>query len=135
MEIRNHITPEQLNEMRASVGWRTISLSQAEKAVSHSMISIALSDHNEIVAIARLVGDGCFKAMLTDVIVKPEYQLQGYGKLILQSIITETKKNMYPNEQLCIEACPTNGNRDFYTRCGFTYDPSEQDGVSLWLTK
>lgn len=135
MEIRNTITPEELNEMRAGAGWRKIPLTQAENALRHSMVNVGIYENNEIIAMGRLVGDGCFKAMLTDILVKPAHQKKGYGKLIIDEIIRHTKKNMHPNEQLCIEACPTDGNRQFYVRCGFNYDPSEQDGVSLWLTK
>lgn len=135
MKIRNQITPQQLNDMRASVKWRTIPSSQAKKALENSMINVGVFDHEEIIAIGRLVGDKCFKAMLTDIIVKPAYQHHGYGKLVVKEILSQAKKNMHDNEQICIEACPTNGNRDFYIQCGFTYDPSEQDGVSIWLTK
>lgn len=135
MEIKYTIKPEELNELRASVNWRVIPLPQAERALANSMINISICENNEIVAIGRLVGDGCFKAMLTDIIVKPAYQKQGYGKVIIQEILKQSLQNILPNEQLCIEACPTGNNRDFYIRCGFTYDPHEQDGVSIWLRK
>lgn len=83
----------------------------------------------------RLVGDYNFKALLSDIIVKPDYQKKGYGKIILAKILELAKENMVDGNLLCIEGSPTKGNRDFYIKCGFKYKPEVQDGIYIWLKK
>ncbi|MCD7808789.1 MAG: GNAT family N-acetyltransferase [Erysipelotrichaceae bacterium] len=83
MEIRYKISSHDLYDMRKAVNWRAINLKQLEKALNNSMIVVGIYEENTIVATARLVGDYSCKGMLTDVIVKPEYQGKGYGKLVV----------------------------------------------------
>lgn len=133
MEIRYKISPQDLYDMRKAVDWRTIHLKQLEKALDNSMIVVGIYEKNTIVATARLVGDYSCKGMLTDVIVKPEYQGKGYGKLIVTKILEQCRKNLDVGDKICIEANPTTGNRVFYISCGLEYKPEEQDGVYIWL--
>ncbi|MCD8028813.1 MAG: GNAT family N-acetyltransferase [Erysipelotrichaceae bacterium] len=123
MEIRYKISSQDLYDMREAVDWRAIHLKQLEKALDNSMIVIGIYEENKIVAMGRLVGDYSCKAMLTDVIVKPEYQGKGYGKLIVTSILEKCKKNLDAGDRICIEANPTMGNREFYINCGLEFKP------------
>lgn len=119
--------------MRKSVNWKDIKLEQLEKALKNSMIVIGIYEGNKIVAMGRLVGDYSCRGLLTDIIVKPEFQKKGYGKLVVTNIIEQCKNNLKNGEKLCIEASPTAGNRDFYINCGLKYKPQVQDGVYIWL--
>ncbi|MGN1276050.1 MAG: GNAT family N-acetyltransferase [Floccifex sp.] len=129
MEIRHQIRAQEFLELRKSVQWKEVSLEILEQALCHSMDVVGIYEGNEIIGMARLVGDGCFKAMLTDVIVKPFYQNQGYGKILIKEILKHVSSNV------CIEANPTKGNIGFYISCGFIYNPNEQEGVYLWTKK
>lgn len=135
MEVRNKITTEDFFEMRKSVEWKNIGLEQLEIALKHTMITIGIYEGNKIVAMGRLVGDFTCKGMLTDIVVKPEYQKKGYGKIIITEILKQCKNYLKPGEKIQIEANPTNGNRNFYIKCGLKYKPENQDGVYIWLEK
>ena len=133
MQIKYKITPQEFYEMRKSVNWKDIKLEQLDKALKYTMIVIGVYEENKIVAMGRLVGDYTCRGLLTDIIVKPEYQKKGYGKVVVTNIIEKCKKNLNANDKLCIEASPTAGNRDFYINCGLKYKPQVQDGVYIWL--
>ena len=81
--------------------------------------------------IGRLVGDGVLKGLLTDIMVKPDYQGKGIGTLIVKSIIEKIDNLVKECESFQIEASPTAGNRNFYINCGMKYKPKNQDGVYL----
>ena len=76
---------------------------------------------------------GSFKAMLTDVIVHPDYQGQGFERIVVEDLLNQCRQCMKKGDMLCVESNPTAGNRDFYIRCGMKYDPEAQDGLFLWL--
>lgn len=82
-----------------------------------------------------MVGDYSCKGMLTDIIVKPECQNKGYGKIIVKKILEIANDNLKNGEKIEIQGSPTSGNRRFYTNCGLKYKPEEQDGVYIWLEK
>ena len=135
MEIRTKITGKEFNEMRKSVDWKDTNIEQLDKALENSMIVIGIYEDNELVAMGRLVGDYYFKALLSDIIVKPSYQKKGYGKIVVTKILEIAKENMEEGDILCIEGSPTKGNIDFYLKCGFKYKPEIQDGIYIWLKK
>ena len=135
MEIKTKITGKEFNDMRVCVGWKEANIEQLDKALENSMIVIGIYEDDELVALGRLVGDYYFKALLSDIIVKPEYQGKGYGKLVVTKIVEMAKDNMNDGDILCIEGSPTKGNLDFYLKCGFKYKPEIQDGIYIWLKK
>ena len=135
MEIKYKITSQDFYDMRKSVKWKDIKLEQLEKALDNTMITIGIYEKNKIVAMGRLVGDYTCKGMLTDIIVKPEFQKRGYGKLIVMSILEQCKNNLKSGEKICIEANPTVGNTKFYITCGLKYEPENQEGVYIWIEK
>lgn len=133
MEIRTNISASDFNEMREAVNWKQISIEQLDKALQNTMVTIGIYENYKIVAMGRLIGDYSCKAMLTDIIVKPEYQKKGYGKLVVTQILNICRKKLSIGEKLCIEATPTAHNKDFYVNCGMKYLPEEQDGVFMWI--
>lgn len=135
MEIKTKISEQDFYNMRRSVNWQDYNLNQINKALNNSMIVVGIYENDEIIAIGRLVGDYSCKGLLTDIIVKPNYQKKGYGKIVVTKILELVKENLDDGETICIECLPTNGNRDFYINCGFEYNPNIQDGVDIWLKK
>ena len=133
MQINYKITSQDFYDMRKSVDWKNIKLEQLEKALNYTMIVVGIYEENKIVAMGRLVGDYSCKGMLTDIIVRPEFQGKGYGKLVVTKIIEQCKKNLNNGDKLCIEANPTAGNKEFYINCGLKYEPQKQDGVYIWI--
>ncbi|MBR6614155.1 MAG: GNAT family N-acetyltransferase [Clostridia bacterium] len=133
--IKKEINVEDFLRLREELGWKNLSKKQLTKAISGSMINLSIFKDNECVGIGRVVGDNALKGMLTDIMVSRKYQKQGIGKLIVTTLIDDIEKILEEGEQFQLEASPTEGNRDFYIKCGMKYKPENQDGVYLWIKK
>ena len=133
--VKKEINVEDFLRLREELGWKNLSKKQLTKAISGSMINLSVFKDNECVGIGRVVGDNALKGMLTDIMVSKKYQKQGIGKLIVTTLIDDIEKILEEGEQFQLEASPTEGNRDFYIKCGMKYKPENQDGVYLWIKK
>jgi predicted GNAT family N-acyltransferase len=74
-----------------------------------------------LVAFARVLTDGVFKALIFDVIVDPAYRGRGLGKDIMNRILEHPTLSRVKHFELCglSEMIP------FYTRWGFTAELGE----------
>lgn len=133
--IKNTIEPTDFVDIRSDLNWNFIPHDLVERALSGSMINISVFDKNKCIGVGRIVGDKALKGMLTDIMVRKEYQNKGVGKLIVTSLISELNNQVKKGESFQLEASPTANNREFYIKCGLKYKPENQDGVYLWIRK
>jgi GNAT superfamily N-acetyltransferase len=69
-----------------------------------------------LIGFGRVISDGKLHAFITEMIVKPEFQGNGIGKKILDSLVSQCLEAGIQDIQLfCAE-----GKEPFYTACGFT---------------
>ena len=134
-KLEHFINAKDYLKLRAENAWNVIKEEQVERAVNNSMFNISVFDNDNCIGIGRIVGDNVLKGMLTDIIVSKEYHGKGVGKLIVTTLINELTDKLKDGELFQLEASPTNGNRDFYIKCGLKYKPENQDGVYLWIKK
>lgn len=135
MKISYKISADDFYLLRDSVGWKKVSTHELKVALDNSMYVIGVYENDTLVAMGRMVGDKVFKSLLTDIIVRPNYQKKGYGKIVVTILLKLAQENMQEGELMCIEAAPTGGNIPFYVKCGMKYKPEEQEGVYIWLKK
>lgn len=135
MKISRKISAEEFYELRASVEWKNVLVSELSIALDNSMYVVGVYENDTLVAMGRIVGDKVFKGLLTDIIVSPDYQNKGYGKIVVTELLKLAQENMHDGDLMCIEAAPTNGNIPFYIKCGMKHKPEEQEGVYIWLRK
>jgi len=129
------IEPTDFINLRKVLGWKEINLQQVQKGLNNTMCKVSVKVNKETVAIGRLVGDYSCKGVLSDILVHPDWQGKGFGKIVVTSLLNMVKDSLKESDVFQIEATPTYGNRDFYVKCGFKYKPQNQDGVYVWLTK
>lgn len=135
LQFDNKINLADYKKLLRSANWKVLSDRQHQKALDNSMfLSVAKVDNN-IVGIARLVGDYGTHGLLCDVVVLPEYQKKKIGRQLIQDIITQVSNFLDSDEQFLIELLPEYGKRDFYLNCGFKYKPENMDGMYLWIKK
>ena len=133
--VKNTIDAQDFVDIRESIDWNYIKKEQVEKAVSKSMFNVSVFDKNLCVGVGRIVGDGVLKGILTDVMVRPNYQNKGVGKLVVTSLIKRLDESIKDGNCFQLEASPTFSNREFYVKCGMKYKPENQDGTYLWIRK
>ena len=122
-------------EMVESVGWKTYSELQVEKALKNTMYMVKATVDGKLAGIGRVVGDYSIVCVLTDICVKPEFQGHGIGLKITNELKRLIETNVSEGEKMQIELTPTAGNEAFYEKAGFKYNPDKITGMYLWIKK
>ena len=63
------------------------------KMLSNSTVIVSLWDQNQLIGFGRATSDLTFRAVLWDVVVASDRQGLGFGKLIIEAILTNKKIN------------------------------------------
>ncbi len=115
-----------LEQLCDTVGWVRRPVKKVKIAIENSFLIISLSYNenkkNKLIAFARATSDNTFNATIWDVVVHPEFQRQGLGKILINEIIKQLR--YYDINTITLFADPQVLN--FYKRLGFISDP---DGV------
>lgn len=135
VKLEYSISVEEFLEMVESVGWKTYSKDQVEKALKNTMYMVKASIDGKLAGIGRVVGDYSIVCMLTDICVKPEFQWKGIGLKIINELKRLIETNIKEGEKMQIELTPTAGKEAFYEKAGFKYKPDKITGMYLWIKK
>lgn len=134
-ELEYDLKYNDIIELRNILGWKYINEKQIKKGLEHTMFKVSIKVEGKIVACGRLIGDYSCKGLLSDIMVHPNYQKKGYGKIVVTTLLNLVKNELEEGELFQVEATPTANNKDFYVKCGMKYKPENQDGVYIWLKK
>lgn len=119
--VNTPIKAEQLTDVFASVGWKK-TVHDIVPAFENSFYVCAW-DGNTLVGFARAISDTYYYTFIVDVVVRPKYQKKGIARVMMH-ILQEEFSGTY------FFLCYTEGNRDFYTKCGFKDNPN-----CMWIPK
>lgn len=133
--LEENITVEEFLEVIESVGFKTYSKEQVEKALKNTMYMVKAIINNKVVGIGRVVGDYSIVCCLSDICVRPEYQGKGIGLKIVNRLREMIEAGVKEGEKMQIELTPTAGNEEFYKKAGFKYKPDKITGMYLWIKK
>lgn len=114
------IPSEDLLSLYSDVGWTayTTNLPQLQRAVAASRLVISAWEQDELIGLARVVGDGETIAYVQDILVKEAWQNKGIGKELMRRIFEEVKHI----RQVVLMTDAGEANRDvenWYTHVGF----------------
>ena len=85
-----------------------------KKCLANSDVIVSLWVGNEIVGFGRALTDGIYRCVLWDIVIDQKYQGNGFGKLIVQSLLSSKKiKN---TEKLYLM---TTNKKLFYSQLNF----------------
>ena len=87
---------------------------QIYKMLSNSTVVVSLWHHNKLIGFGRATSDLVFRAVLWDVVVAPDRQGLGLGKLIMEAILTNKKIRSVEKIYLM-----TTNRSEFYKKFGF----------------
>jgi GNAT superfamily N-acetyltransferase len=83
-----------------------------QKAFLNSFSVVFIFDREKLIGFGRSISDGAYQAAIYDVMVVPEYQNQGIGRLIMERIIRRIS-----NCNIILYA--NLGREEFYEKQGF----------------
>jgi GNAT superfamily N-acetyltransferase len=104
------------------VGWGRREPEQIRCAFEKSSHVIFVHDRGELIAFGRTMDDGCYYAMLVDVVVKPGRQLGGLGR----EIVTHLREQLAGYKFITLTTAP--GKDEFYLKLGWL----RQGSAMIW---
>jgi len=122
----NDLTAEQFIELWESVWGDGPTPEQTALAMEHTLFRVSVFDGDKIIAMARMNGDLGLDYYIKDVIVRPEYQHRGIGKLLIEELLAFIRRNGIRDTDIFTELCAMPDKIPFYERFGFAANEAQR---------
>ena len=113
-----NINLKQLINLYQSVGWTSYTEKPEllQQAVHNSLYVLGAFDHDQLIGLIRVVGDGLTIIYIQDLLVLPAYQNKGIGS----TLINKVRKEFRHVRQQVLLTMEEPVTRAFYEKNGFT---------------
>jgi ribosomal protein S18 acetylase RimI-like enzyme len=115
--------------LRKAVGWYSAGDEPTSRGLQNSLYSVCAFDEERIVGCGRIIGDAGIYYYIQDIIVHPDYQGRGIGRMIMDSIMAFLRENA--QENCFIGLMAAKGVIGFHEKYGFTVRPSDRPGMFI----
>lgn len=129
----NILKAEDVILFQRKMNWNVDSIEQWEKSLKNSLFTVSAYDHDELVGMGRLLGDGVIYWYLNDIFVLSEFQGKGIGREIVQRLIDHIKKAGLSKTEVPVCLMSAMGKEGFYEKLGFRSRPHEYEGAGMEL--
>ncbi|MCR5074350.1 MAG: GNAT family N-acetyltransferase [Ruminococcus sp.] len=127
----NELTAEEFISLWQTVWGEGPSPEQTRLAMEHTLFRISVFDGDKIVAMARMIGDMGLDYYIKDVIVRPEYQGRGIGRMLITELLKFINDNGVSGTEIFVELCAMPDKIPFYEKFGF--DSNEAQRLKLFI--
>ena len=127
----NELTAEEFISLWQTVWGEGPSLEQTRLAMEHTLFRISVFDGDKIVAMARMIGDMGLDYYIKDVIVRPEYQGRGIGRMLITELLKFINDTGVSGTEIFVELCAMTDKIQFYEKFGF--DSNEAQRLKLFI--
>ena len=122
----NELTAEEFILLWETVWGQGPSLEQTQLAMEHTLFRVSVFDGNQIVAMARVIGDMGLDYYIKDVIVRPEYQGKGIGRMLINEILQFIDDHGIAGTEIFVELCAMPDKIPFYEKFGFSANEAQR---------
>nr|YP_010330375.1 GCN5-like N-acetyltransferase [Rhodella violacea]UNJ18091.1 GCN5-like N-acetyltransferase [Rhodella violacea] len=123
-----------LEQLCDEVGWVRRPLKKIQTAIENSFLIVSLfykqNNKEQLIGFARVTSDHAFNATVWDVAIRPSFQGQGLGKILIHQVIHQLRESEITTITLFADPQVVN----FYSHLGFLTDPSGVKGM-FWYPK
>ena len=122
LTVISQLSPEQIKQLHQlyQITWwgKNRTINDIERMLEHSdlIVGICANQTQKLLGFARILTDYVYRAVLWDVIVDPNYQGQGLGKKLVETIIAHPELKQV--ETILLICLPDMVS--FYEKFGFT---------------
>ena len=127
----NGLTAEEFILLWETVWGQGPTLEQTKLAMEHTLFRVSVFDGDTIVAMARMIGDMGLDYYIKDVIVRPEYQGKGIGRMLITELLKFIEENGVSGTEIFVELCAMPDKISFYEKFGF--DSNEAQRLKLYI--
>lgn len=129
--IKNKLDVDTYLNLRASVGWKKLSPTQAQKALDNSLIVVCAYYGKRPAGMGRIVGDGAVICYIQDLLVHPDFQGMGIGNRILQELVRFVHSIREEGTEMMLDLMCAKDREMFYTKHGFIARPTPTLGPGM----
>ena len=122
----NELTPEQFIYLWESVWDEPPTFEQTKLALENTLVKVSIFDDQKLIAMARAIGDKGLCYYIKDVIVHPDYQAQGVGRMLIDALLKYINDNGVKGTDIFVELCAAPDKMPFYEKCGFAANESQR---------
>ena len=131
VKYTNNISVEDYNHLRKSVEWAELESKQALTGIKNSAFIISAVYDNKTVGVTRVVSDGGYIVIIVDVIVSPDFQGNGIGKMMMGKAMDFIKSNLSEGQFVFVNLMAAKDKESFYSRFGFETRPNNKVGAGM----
>jgi len=126
---KNTLNAKTFSLLREDEHFKEYPINDIEEALKNTLFSVLLLVDDEPAGMGRIVGDGRIAFFIKDVAVKDEYQNQGFGKIIMNHLLSYIEDKGCDNAYIGLMATP---NKEyFYEKFDFIRRPNEKFGSGM----
>lgn len=103
---------DEMKEIYASVGWTKHTNEIIRQVFEASNVIALVTVDGRMIGFGRALTDGIFNAAIYDVVVHPDFQMQGIAKKIMEFLLDKLRNVS------CVHLISTTGNEGFYQKLG-----------------
>lgn len=122
----NEFTAEEFISLWESVWDGAPTLEQTRLAMEHTLFRVSVYDGEKVIAMARMIGDMGLCYYIKDVVVRPEYQKQGIGRLLIDELLNFIRENGVSGTDIFVELCAMPDKIPFYEKFGFSANEAQR---------
>lgn len=122
----NELTAEEFILLWETVWGEGPSYEQTELALRHTLFRVSVYDKGKVVAMARMIGDMGLDYYIKDVVVRPEYQKRGIGRLLINELLKFIRENGVSGTDIFVELCAVPDKVPFYEKFGFDANEAQR---------
>ena len=117
--------------LRAAVKWKLLGREQADTALKNSLFTVCVYDNDKPVGMGRIVGDGVVIDYIQDLVVTPDMQGRGIGRIVIDRLIKYVRETKLPDTEIMLCLMCAKGREEFYKKFDFIARPTENLGPGM----
>lgn len=129
----NELTAEEFIILWETVWGQGPSPEQTQLAMKHTLFRISVWDGDKIVAMSRMIGDMGLNYYIKDVVVRPEYQRKGIGKMMINELLKFINDNGVSGTEIFVELCAMPDKIPFYEKFGFDANEAKRLKIMKYI--
>lgn len=125
-----YVTPsvEAFNNLRVEAGLSNKEKAAIEIGLPNTLFAVTIYEDETLIGMGRVVGDGGIVFHVVDIVVKPSYQGQGLGKVVMQEIMNYLDNHTYKGSYVSLIAdIPAD---KLYEQFGFRHTAPNSAGMA-----
>ena len=126
-------TPQEYILLRKSLQWEIYSESAVTQALQNSLYGVSIYLNNQIIGTGRVVGDAKLCFYIQDVMVAPNAQHQGIGRIIMKYIMSYIYSIAVDGAYIGLMS--KKGKEAFYENFGFVKRPNSSMGCGMVIPR